>query len=344
MQLTLRIGSWGAMALLAAAVPLAAQEGPAPGVTHLDTVVISAADAGPHVWEYRRGERTLLVLGTIAPVPTDLDFIPATLQKSVDASTAVIGSPGVVVGEGIGLLRGLSLWSSIRQRKYLPEGRTLSDTLAPEDYRRWSALKARYLPRNRDVERMLPMYAAWQLYDAVLEQSGIAQRKVSAADKVIELARAKRVGVTEAKFHLVIDNPRRAIAQFRVDPQADLACLRDTMRGIESLPGLSRQLAQDWSAGNVEAMQALLQTHTLPTPCWSALTNQAIARQQGVDLEQAVRESWVAAVQGASAAHPVVFLTAPVTDLLNGTGRAQWLQQLGYVPVAPAQPPGPAVP
>jgi hypothetical protein len=324
--------------LLASAGRLGAQEPSAEGVTNLDAVVISAADAGPHVWEYQRGAQKVLVLGTIYPVPTSLDFVPATVQKSIDASSVVVGSSGVVVGEGIGLFRGLTLWSSVRKSKYLPVGRTLSDVLSPEDYRRWTGLKARYLSGNRDVERMLPMYAAWQLYEAVLERSSIEQRKVSAIETVMQLAKGKRIPVVDAKFHLAIRDPKRAIAEFAVDAEADQRCLRGTMDGIESLPGLSQQLARDWSDGNVEAMKATLDSNILPTPCWSWLTNEAIARQQGEDLDRAVRDAWIKALQEAARSNKVVFTTAPVTDVLRGTGRVAWLLSQGFTPVTEASP------
>jgi hypothetical protein len=324
--------------LLASAGRLGAQEPSAEDVTNLDAVVISAADAGPHVWEYQRGAQKVLVLGTIYPVPTSLDFVPATVQKSIDASSVVVGSSGVVVGEGIGLFRGLTLWSSVRKSKYLPVGRTLSDVLSPEDYRRWTGLKARYLSGNRDVERMLPMYAAWQLYEAVLERSSIEQRKVSAIETVMQLAKGKRIPVVDAKFHLAIRDPKRAIAEFAVDAEADQRCLRGTMDGIESLPGLSQQLARDWSDGNVEAMKATLDSNILPTPCWSWLTNEAIARQQGEDLDRAVRDAWIKALQEAARSNKVVFTTAPVTDVLRGTGRVAWLLSQGFTPVTEASP------
>lgn len=331
--------------LLMSASPLGAQE---PGfakaaekVTNLDAVVISAADAGPHIWEYHRGDQKVLVLGTIYPVPVHLDFVPATIQKSIDASSVVVGPPGVVVGEGIGLFRGLTLWSSVRRSKYLPEGRTLSDVFPTEDYRRWTELKARYLSGNRDVERMLPMYAAWQLYEAVLEHSGIERKKVSAVETVMKLAKDRRIPVVDAKFHLAIRDPKRAVAEFAVDAKADQHCLRATMDGIESLPGLSQQLARDWSDGSVEGMKATLDSDTLPVPCWSWLTNEAIARQQGEDLDRAVRDSWIKAVQEAAGSDKTVFTTAPVTDVLRGTGRIAWLLSQGFTQVMEASPAAP---
>jgi hypothetical protein len=154
----------------------------------------------------------------------------------------------------------------------------------------------------------------------------------------MQLAKGKRIPVVDAKFHLAIRDPKRAIAEFAVDPEADQRCLRATMDGIESLPGLSQQLARDWSDGNVEALKATLDSNTLPTPCWSWLTNEAIARQQGEDLDRAVRDAWIKALQEAARSNQVVFTTAPVTDVLRGTGRAAWLLSQGFTPATEAPP------
>jgi hypothetical protein len=42
----------------------------------------------------------------------------------------------------------------------------------------------------------------------------------------VKLARAERVGVTNAKFHLVKRDPKRTVAELLVDPQAEQVCLR----------------------------------------------------------------------------------------------------------------------
>lgn len=296
----------------------------------LQRVTVSAADSGPHIWEYRRGSNRVLVLGVVFPEPKNIDFIPNTIEKAIGASGAVLGSPGVIVGEGVGLWRTLTLWPSIRKAKYLPEGKYLADVLPAQTQPRWKALKDAYLGKDRDVEHMLPMYAGWKLYEALLDKEGI-ERKSSIAPMVEHVARTDRIEIIDTKFHLKINDPKTAVREFAIDPQADLACLDSTMSGVETLPAVARELADAWSGGDVPAMEALLDKHTLIPQCWSSLTNEAIARQQGLDLNEQVRKAWFAALEQAGATHPVIFTTAQVADLLHGTGRIRWLLDAGYI-------------
>lgn len=301
-----------------------------PTPRQLETVAVSAADSGPHIWEYRRGDNRVLVLGVVFPEPRNLDFIPNTIGKAIGAAGAVLGPPGVVVGEDVGLFRALTLWPSVRRAKYLPDGKQLADMLPPPTLQRWNTLKAVYLAKERDVDRMLPMYAGWKLYEALLDKEDI-ERKSSILPMVKRAAKTDGIEILDAKFHLKIDDPKKAVHEFSIDPGADLACLESTMSGVETLPGVARSLANAWSGGDVEAMRTLLDAHTIVQPCWSSLTNEAIARQQGLDLDQQTRKSWSDALERAAGKHAVVFTTAQVGEILRSTGRIRWLLDAGYV-------------
>jgi hypothetical protein len=201
----------------------------------LDRVVVSAANAGPHVWEYRSGNNRVLVLGAVFPEPRNLDFVPNTIKMAIGSSGVVLGPPGVVVGEDIGIFSALTLWPSVSKTKYLPGGGRLIDLLPPQTLQRWNVLKATYLPKDRDVERMLPMYAGWKLYEALLDREGI-DGKSSILAMVKRVARTYRIDVLDAKFHLKITDPKSAVREFAIDPQADLACLESTMSGSRRYP------------------------------------------------------------------------------------------------------------
>ncbi|MEO7326276.1 MAG: TraB/GumN family protein [Dokdonella sp.] len=302
----------------------------------LERVSVSAADSGPHIWEYRRGDHRVFVLGVVFPEPKNIDFIPNTIEKAIGASGAVLSPPGVVVGEGVSIWRALTLWPSIRKAKYLPEGKYLTDVLPAQTQTRWNALKDVYLGNDRDVERMLPMYAGWKLYEALLDKEGI-DKKSTVTPMVERVAKADRIEMIDAKFHLTINDPKTAVHEFAIDPNADLACLDSTMSGVETLPSVARELADAWSGGDVPAMSAALDKHTIIPQCWSSLTNEAIARQQGLDLNEQIRKAWFAALELAGTTHPVVFTTAQVADVLHRTGRIRWLLDAGYVPVDTAE-------
>jgi len=89
---------------------------------------------GPPILEFVRDDATVMVLGQIFPVQKNIDIHTAILEQQVAVSQVILGSRGVVVGEGIGVLRGLALWPSIRKTRFLGDGQTLSDRVPAQDY------------------------------------------------------------------------------------------------------------------------------------------------------------------------------------------------------------------
>lgn len=302
-------------------------------VTELPTVKADAS--GPPIWRFVRGDRTVLVLGTLQPLPRDVAFVDTGLQSALAASGAILGSEGVDIGADIGLFRGLTLWPSIRKTKLIEGGKRLADVVPAEDYRRWSELKARYLPGNDGVERLRPMYAAWQLYEAALSARGMApgspvSRQISSSARKLDLE------IVDARYQVKVRNPKEAVTSFEVDREADLACFRRTLHDLEPWLDAAPAIADAWSRGDTATTSAILETTPRLGRCWARLTNEAIAQAEGVDAARAAREQWRAALERATREHPVLFTTLPLDELLDGQGSAQALQAAGFRLEAPA--------
>lgn len=308
-----------------------AQQTTPPSVTELPAVNVSDADTGPHVWEFSNGPVRVLMLGTIDHARLSAGDPAPDVRNAIQQSGVVLGSPGVVIGEGIGILRGLSLWPSIRKSKYLPEGKQLADVVPPDLYASWRQIKSLYLGENADVERMMPMYGAWKLHEAMLTKRGLRGGN-QGRSLIAELAQKHSIDMLDARFHLVIKDPKRAVQQFQVPQQQDVECLRSTLASMQTSPLAFDELSDAWSRGDVAKMTATLASNRFPDFCWVALTDQAIARQQGVLLDSEMRDAWVAALRKGMATSNTIFMTAPVSDLLNQTGRIAWLTGEGFRP------------
>jgi uncharacterized protein YbaP (TraB family) len=334
----------GALATIAALTfspGVMAQVGGTPGVRDLSAVQVSARESGPRIWKFVRGQTQILVLGTIHTTSRDVEFSPFALQEALHQSDVVLGSPGVVVGEGVGLLRGLTLWPSIRKTKYLPNGQHLADVVPADVYATWQQLKATYLGKDRSVERMLPMYAAWQLHEAMQEKLKFSDG-LQARALVIDIAETRRIARLDARYRMAIKEPRHAVQQFQVPPERDVECFRSTLAAIEDAPAAYPALTDAWRHGDVDGMQAALGSYQFPDYCWAALTNDAIARQQGVALDAQTRAAWSAALRKAIAAGGTIFTTAPVSDVLAESGRIRWLMDEGFRQPAPASDAAPS--
>lgn len=328
----------GAASTVSVTTSAVATSGVAKPIATLAPITVSAANTEPHIWAFQKGTSRILVLGTVAAEPKGLDFIPFSIDHAISESGAVIGPPGFDFGVHVNIFHILSIWHASNSVTYLPDDKQLADVLPPATLQQWNTLKARYLPGNHKVDGMRPMYAGWKLYDAALDDSGVAWMR--SVPKLIQRAAHKRgIKVTDAQFHWIVKDPMQAAHAFTPSPEADLGCFQTILGGIQGLPDLARALANDWARGNVTGMRAFLANHSLTPPCWVELTDETLAKQQGLDLAQRERDAWLAAVNTAAAKSPVIFTTAPVEQILDSTGRIRWLLDDGYTMAPPSAEP-----
>ncbi|MBS0213580.1 MAG: TraB/GumN family protein [Proteobacteria bacterium] len=285
----------------------------------------------PHIWTYQKGNSKVLVLGTVYPEPKGLSYVPASIHRAITQSGAIIGPPWFDFTAHVNLFNILPIWHAARGALYLPDGKHLADVLTPAQLQQWTALKAQYRPGG-DVERMRPMYAGWKLYEAVIKHSGVAVE--SSIGGLIDKDAAKyKLPTVDAMAHWTIKDPKKAARAFQPSDADDLACFQSILDAAPGLSETSRTMARAWAAGDVAAMTEYLGSHQILRACFATATDDAVAKQQGVDSEAEQRKAWLAALGTAAAKYPVVFTSVPVQNIIHPARQIAWLQQEGYVRV-----------
>lgn len=293
----------------------------------------------PQIWQYRRGDKKVWILGSITTIPRHTAFDDSEISRRIASADAILGAPDQAIGENIGVLRALTLWRSIHREKFNENGARLSDVLAPETYAHWRSLKSKLLGASDDFERLRPMYAAYELFKAATKQMEFAD--TSPANTVMRDT-ARRLGrdVVDARFHLPVSDARATVSAFDVSRNDDIACLDRTMVAIDKLLPNADRLRDAWATGDVRMLEEFAPPGTTVDYCWAALTNQAIARSEGIaNLSSAMNESWLHGLRSALAKGDSVFSVLPVADLTAGRGAAALLLQDGFVLEEPAAAP-----
>jgi uncharacterized protein YbaP (TraB family) len=327
----------GALALMLSPLAARAQALPAPGadgVVELDTMVVAGAQPGPGMWKVSDGERVLWVMGTLTPLPKRMTWLSRDVEEVIASAQEVIEPPGVTVSSGIGTFRSLLLVPSILRARRNPDGQTLDEVLPPELYARWSTLKARYLGRSAKTEGWRPAFAARELYEAAIRQSGLSESGV-VGDVVEKAARRHKVKVTSPLVTLKIENPKQAIKEFSSSSLRDLECFAATLARVEGdLPAITTR-ANAWAVGDIPALRALpYEDHN--RTCIETFLQTDLARKRGVDdLPQRVRQAWLDAADKALQENAVSFATLPMSRLLDADGYLAALAAKGYVVEAP---------
>lgn len=323
------------IALLAA--PAYAQSGAAFKVEEprlLDTVVVSGSLPAPKLWELTKGEKKLLIMGSLTPTPRAMTWDSATVARRMSQAELVLGPPGISISADTGPIAGLMLYSSFKRTKQLPEGRTLRDVLPPETYARWRAAKEHYLPGNDDVEGMRPVYAAQALFDAAVERVGLTSE--DRVDPAIQrLANAQEIPFKKTKYFVYLKNARKVMQQLAQAPVDDGACMAQTLDRLQVDVELLVARANAWAEGDVSRLQSM-PFNDQKKACIAAMVDNDAARAQGLaDPEGAARERWLRITRESLATHNVVFAQVPIRLLEGTNGLLAALQADGYQLTSP---------
>ena len=105
--------------------------------------------------------------------------------------------------------------------------------MPPELYARYTALRARHLPKKDDDEDLRPALAALRLYQAALDDAGLTTD--SRVGKTIA-RKMRRANAAEAEV-LVETEPETVLAELaKVTPEAELACFASIMTSLNFMP------------------------------------------------------------------------------------------------------------
>ncbi|MBB5207319.1 TraB/GumN family protein [Chiayiivirga flava] len=300
----------------------------------LDTVLVSGTQSGPGLWQVRRGDHVLWILGTLSPLPRRMDWYSEPVEQAVAASQQVLAMPGVDFDAGVGPVRGLFLLPSLFAARRIPDDGTLEAVLPPELHARWDALKRKYMPRRSKVERWRPIFAAAALYEEAIEDVGLRQKDV-VWPVVRRIAKKNGIPIVESDVQVTIAAPREAIAEFTANGLDDTQCFARTLERLETDLGAMKARANAWADGNIEALRAL------PFPdqnaaCREAILAASVAEKNGMrDLPQRVQAAWLASAEAALRSHTRTFAVLPIARLLAEDGYLAPLRERGYEIVAP---------
>jgi len=298
----------------------------------LDEVVVSGEQPGPGLWQVRHADHTLYILGTLSPLPAKMHWKSAEVEALVARSQLVIAP--ISVKAGIGFFQGVSLLPSVLRARDLPKGESLSSSLSPALYARWTPQKQRYLGSSDKTEHWRPMFAGGELYDKALERSQLDRRN-EVWPIVERAARRHDIAVRRPEVQLSIADPKGMIRDFAQTPRdADIECFESLLTRVERELPLLRQRANAWSTGDVETLRHL-PLDDAESKCLGAVTSTPRLAQEYAEALRRVRQDWVLAAEGALLRNASSVAVVPLRELFEPQGLLAQLRARGYAVVEP---------
>ncbi len=281
----------------------------------VEDIVVTARRVEAPIWEVRRGDSVLILVGAIEGLSRDMEWRTDALVSAVERADRVLFP---VQGQASLADLGRVIWR-IRTLTRLPNDRTSADYLSPD-------LEAR-------VERITgegPSRKSFLMLSAdLMEHGGYAQRVRSVSDIVRRAARANKkaaepVGVYRGDE--LIDNV------LTTPPEAYLGCVEAAATAAEAGPESGADRAENWRLRRIPAV--------LASPLERASTACSLWTVMGEG--QRLRGIWNAAVDTSLAEPGVTVAIAPLKLLAEPNGVLDRLTADGLEPMGPDwRPPQP---
>lgn len=298
----------------------------------VEQVRVVAQRPGPGMWKVSRGEHTLWVFGTYSPMPHNIEWRSAQVEAAIARSSEYLAPPGAQAR--LGILKGLTLLPSMIGLRKNPNGQRLSDLLPPEQYARWTQLKAKYLPDD-DVERERPVYAAETLVRAATKQAGLTG-KDAVEKRIAELVGKHKLKQTSATVDLPMDNARTILSDLKKTSLNDVECLVKTMANLDRDVADAGARANAWARGNIDEIRSLDYAERDQACFKNIIDSAAFASEPAFrNMRELMNQKWLAAAEQALASNSSTFAVLPIKEILDPNGVVAALAARGYTVEAP---------
>jgi hypothetical protein len=307
----------------------------------LEKMVVSGEQPGPGMWRVSKGDHVLWIVGTQTPVPKSMIWRAKGVEAIVAQSQEVLGEPSVSVStKQIGFFTMLFLIPSAMDARKNPDGATLRDVIPADLYRRWLALRDKYIgeykidDEENDIERWRPMFAALRLYTRAISHAGMTS--TSPVWPVIrDAAKKHNVKTTDVSYYPAINEPRAALSELKLSRLADLDCFAKTVERIENDLDAMRARANAWAKGDIDAIRKLPAADQRAA-CEEAIRSASFMKTLGMqNIPAQVENVWLNAADASLAKNMLTLATLPITRLVAADGYIAKLRARGYVVEAP---------
>jgi uncharacterized protein YbaP (TraB family) len=314
-----------AATLLGGAPSHAATSGAAPAATPSAAVVeieVTGERPGPSMWKISKDEHVLWIMGTLEPLPKRMTWRSKALEDVLAQSQEVLPSRPVF-GFSWNPIAALRLYWQWRGMQKNPDHATLQTTLPPALYARFSALRNKYAPRDKEMEDLRPMLAALRLFEKGIDASGLSFNH-QVPNAILKLAERRHVRVH--RMTLPIDDPRGLLKEIgQIPVQAQIGCLETTVARLESDLDAMKARAAAWAVGDVDALRKL------PLPDQQAACLATLSRSARFkDLNEKTARAWMQGANEALATNASTLALKPIYELLGQGGILERFRAQGY--------------
>jgi len=170
-----------------------------PDAPHLEEVLVTGDQPGPGLWKVTKGDHVLWMLGTLSPLPKKMTWRSRQVAEVIQEADRVI-----LGGADIKPIYSAPLLLRYMGMRKLPDKATLKQSLPSDLYARFAALRDRYAPGDRGIEKLRPSEAIKSLYYKALSTEGLSHDDVY-NDSVERLAKQQDLDPVQVRVKVESD-------------------------------------------------------------------------------------------------------------------------------------------
>jgi uncharacterized protein YbaP (TraB family) len=235
--------------------------------------------------------------------------------------------PSIAVGANP--FTALRLYFTWRKIQKSPDHMKLKEQLPPQLYARFSALKARFAPRDNSLEELRPMLAGGKLLDEALDASGLTLRN-EVQQTVLKLARKQGVKIHQTKMK--VSDPVNVLKDLGATPRAsEIACLAAIVSRLETDLAPMQARARAWALGDVDTLRKLPHSVDDRVACLAAVSSSDRIR----GLVEKAEDDWLIEAENGMSQNKSTLAIQSMDRLLGDDGILAALRAKGYMVEGP---------
>jgi len=203
-------------------------------------------EPGPAVWRLTRGASEVWILGTVGPLPRDMEWNRATVADLLDGARTLLLPPRADFN-----LVDIA-WFLLRHGRELslPRGQKLEDGLPPELRTRFTAAVTAIGADGEDYRTDIPIRAAVRLGQDFQKKADMGYREPRAT--VESQASRKRISTASVFRFEIMDAVRDLL---KLTPDQQRACLSQAVEDVTWARAHALAAARAWAVGDIRTVK-----------------------------------------------------------------------------------------
>ena len=292
-----------------------------------ERILVVGQRPGPGLWKISKGDNTLWVFATYAPLPEKMEWRSHEVEAKLSQSQEFLSQPSTGIRVGYSAVTALPFMVGFKNN---PDGARLQDVLPADVYARWLPLKAKYIGDNDGIERERPIFASDELFAKGLAHAGLSGHN-GIDNKLYAIAKKQQIKITSTGMSTDIASPVKAIRAFKKSTLNDVACFTRAVERLETDIDAMRVRANAWAIGDIAVIESL-KFSDRDEACSEAIMNSVVADIQPEirTLKAQVREKWLAAAEKSLSTNKSTFAMLGMKDVLDPNGLVAAMAARGY--------------